>query len=196
MTVFASPSLQFVVKGMSSSAASTKEIKFLAVARRSDKVIVASYTHKPDPNYDYVEKVKQVMSSPGWATVTTDRISLEDGGYIFFVLSDQGGRVYIAITSRSYTSRYIYSNGTSHRGVLTVVQEEVTNRFGDLSLTAGPNALNGKMAPILKMLCNEFNDLKGLDKISSVQAKVDQVTGVMKENMSLALKNNDRCVLV
>ena len=179
---------------MASSTAATKEIKFLAVARRSDKVIVASYTHKQDPNYDYVEKVKQVMTSPGWATVTTDRISLEDGGYLFFVLSDDGGRVYIAITSRSYTSRFIYSNGTQHRGVLTVLQKEVTDRFADLSLTAGPNALTGKMSAILKMLCNEFNDLKALDKISSVQAKVDQVTGVMKENMSLAMKNNDRCV--
>lgn len=177
---------------MASSTSAAKEIKFLAVARRSDKVVVASYTHKPDPNYNYLEKVSMVLTSPGWATVTTDKLSLEDGGYLFFVLIDEGGRVLIAITSRSYTSRFIYSSGTSHRGVLSVLQKEVVDRFADLSLTAGPNGLNGKMNPILKMLCNEFNDLKALDKIAGVQAKVDAVTGVMKENMSLALKNNDR----
>ena len=112
----------------------------------------------------------------------------------------QQGRVYIAITSRNYASRYLYSaeggsgGAGGHRGVLSVLQKETTDRFADVSLTAGPNGLNGKLAPILKMLCNEFNDLKSLDKIAGVQAKVDAVTGVMKENMTLAMRNNDRCV--
>ena len=59
------------------------------MARRSDKVVLASHTHTSDKSYDYVEKVKQVMSSPGWATVTTNKLSLEDGGYLFFVLIDE-----------------------------------------------------------------------------------------------------------
>ena len=107
--------------------------------------------------------------------------------------------MYIAITSRNYASRYLYSaeggagGAGGHRGVLSVLQKETTDRFADVSLTAGPNGLNGKLAPILKMLCNEFNDLKSLDKIAGVQAKVDAVTGVMKENMALAMRNNDRC---
>ena len=29
------------------------------------------------------------MSSPGWATVTSNKLSLEDGGYLFFVLIDE-----------------------------------------------------------------------------------------------------------
>ena len=66
-----------------------QEIKFLCVARRSDKVILASHTHTSDKTYDYIEKVKQVMSSPGWATVTSSKLSLEDGGYLFFVLIDE-----------------------------------------------------------------------------------------------------------
>ena len=211
------------------------------MARRSDKVVLASHTHTSDKSYDYVEKVKQVMSSPGWATVTTNKLSLEDGGYLFFVLIDevratarvcaprptrhaqrspahaararrppaltrpplhffplptktkQQGRVYIAITSRSYSSRFIYSEHGA-KGILTALQKECTDRFPDATLTAGPNGLSGKLGPILKMLCAEFNDLKSMDKVASVQAKVDAVAVTMKENVSLAMRNTDRCV--
>jgi hypothetical protein len=37
-----------------------------------------------------------------------------------------------------------------------------------------------------------FNDLKGIDKIANVQAKVDAVTGVMHKNIESALRNTDR----
>ena len=45
--------------------------------------------HSQDKSYDYMEKVKMVMNSPGWATVTTDKLSLEDGGYMFWVSIDE-----------------------------------------------------------------------------------------------------------
>ena len=101
--------------------------------------------------------------------------------------------MYIAITSRAYASRFIYSESGA-KGILTALQKEVVDRAADASLTAGPNGLNGKLGPVLKMLCQEFNDLKSLDKVASVQAKVDAVTVTMKENVALAMRNNDRCV--
>lgn len=101
--------------------------------------------------------------------------------------------MYIAITSRSYSSRFIYSEHGA-KGILTALQKECTDRFPDATLTAGPNGLSGKLGPILKMLCAEFNDLKSMDKVASVQAKVDAVAVTMKENVSLAMRNTDRCV--
>lgn len=101
--------------------------------------------------------------------------------------------MYIAITSRSYASRFIYSDSGA-KGILTALQKECMDRYPDATLTAGPMGLNGKLAPVLKMLCAEFNDLKSLDKVASVQAKVDAVTVTMKENVALAMRNNDRCV--
>jgi hypothetical protein len=221
----------------------------LCVARRSDKVILASHVHTSDKSYDFAEKVKQTLNSPGWATVTTNRISLEDGGYLFFVLLDevcllrpnawvppfflaadffvspppaslpqppctaprrgsqhplvsfqptsfpghvQGGRVYIAVATRNYPSRFVYSEGST-KGILHTLNKEVMDRFADATLTVGPNGLNGKLAPLLKQLCAEYNDLKSIDKLGGVQAKVDAVTGVMRDNLSLAMRNNDRC---
>jgi hypothetical protein len=71
------------------SATSTKELKFIAVARKGDKSVLASRVHTTDKSYDYLGKVNQVMSSSGWASVSTDRLSLEDGAYMFYVLIDE-----------------------------------------------------------------------------------------------------------
>lgn len=170
-----------------------KEIKFVAVARRNDRVVLASRVHSADKSYDYLGKVHQVMNSPGWASVTTDKLSLEDGGYIFYVSIDEQGRVYIAIASKGYPSRFVYSSPDgSTRGILGVMKKDICDRFADLSLTCPANGLNTKCGQLLKALCDEFNDLKSIDKISSVQSKVDAVTGVMQKNIELALKNTDR----
>ncbi len=66
-----------------------KEIKFLAVARKGDKAIVASYIHSSDKSYDYVANVQKVLHSPGWASVTSDKLSLDDGGNMFYVFIDE-----------------------------------------------------------------------------------------------------------
>jgi hypothetical protein len=86
---------------------------------------------------------------------------------------------------------YSTSDGSS-RGVLGALKREILEKFPDASLTCGPNGLDGKVKPLLKALCDEFNDIKGIDKIASVQQKVDAVTGVMQKNIELALKNTDR----
>lgn len=70
----------------------SKEIKFLAVARRTDKVILANRIHSADKVYDYIANVNKVLNSPGWASVTTDKLSLDDGGNMFYILIDEVGR--------------------------------------------------------------------------------------------------------
>ena len=141
----------------------------LSRRRKTDKVILASRTHTADKSYDFVANVAKVLGSPGWASVTTDKLSLDDGPNMFYVLIDevrgvaarrgvsrrvadearpagacrgpplgnrallarrnaprslparlrlQSGRVFIAITSKAYPSRYIYGSTDGSRGVL------------------------------------------------------------------------------
>jgi hypothetical protein len=70
-------------------AAPVKEIKFLAVARRSDKALLCHRIHSADKSYDYIANVQKVLNSPGWASITTDKLSLDDGGNMFYVLIDE-----------------------------------------------------------------------------------------------------------
>lgn len=55
-------------------AATAKEVKFVCVARRSDKAVLASRIHSADRSYDYLANVTKVLASPGWASVTTDKV--------------------------------------------------------------------------------------------------------------------------
>jgi hypothetical protein len=41
-------------------ATATKELKFVAVARRGDKAIIAHRIHSSDKSYDYVANVNKV----------------------------------------------------------------------------------------------------------------------------------------
>ena len=54
---------------------SGKEVKYLAVARRGDKTILASRIFSAEKTYDYGANVQKVLNSPGWASVTTDKVS-------------------------------------------------------------------------------------------------------------------------
>lgn len=170
-----------------------KEVKFVAVARRSDKVILASRIHTADKSYDFVSNVNKVLSSPGWASVTTDKLSLDDGPNMFYVLIDEAGRVFVAITSKGYPSRFIYgSTDGQTRGILQELKKGTVERFGDQSLSVAAGGLQSKAASFLKGLCDEFNDLNSIDKVASVQAKVNSVTRVMQSNIEAAIKNTDR----
>jgi len=70
-------------------ATTVKEIKFLAIARKSDKVLLASHTATADRSYDFVGNVNKVMGSPGWASVTTDKLSLDDPPNMLYVSLDE-----------------------------------------------------------------------------------------------------------
>lgn len=160
-------------------ATAAKEVRFLAVARKADKVILASRVHTADKAYDFVSNVTKVLTSPGWASVTTDKLSLDDGPHMFYVLIDevrgcgrscgawaaamcwplcacgaergvgvgvwrnrnrsprrlhsqagvsQAGRVYIAITTKGYPSRYIY--GTADGSTKGILQGEAVRERG------------------------------------------------------------------
>jgi hypothetical protein len=86
-----------------------KEIRYVCIARRTDNVIVAQHLHTPS-NVNFVQSVKGVLGSPGWARLTSDRLTLDDGDNTFYVLIDDAQRVYIVVVSKSYPARLIYDS--------------------------------------------------------------------------------------
>ena len=69
--------------GVSSASPTTmaeaRQILYCAVARRTDNVVIAQRVHVPSRGQDYLANVRRVLSSPGWASVTTDKLTLDDG---------------------------------------------------------------------------------------------------------------------
>ena len=86
-----------------------KQISYLCVARRVDGAILAQRVHIPG-SVDYLDYTKKVLTSPGWAAVATDKLTLSDGTNSFFVLIEPNGIAYIAIATRDYPTRYIYDS--------------------------------------------------------------------------------------
>lgn len=74
----------------------------------------ASPPHAPPPqvpsNVNYVQSVRGVLGSPGWARLNSDRLTLDDGDNTFYVLIDDAQRVYIVVVSKAYPSRLIYDS--------------------------------------------------------------------------------------
>jgi len=79
-----------------------------------------------------------------------------------------------------------------HLAPVTELKTNITERYADLSLTCPPGGLNSKVGRILQALCDQFNDLSSMDKLASVQAKVDGVKDTMRGNIDAALRNTDK----
>jgi hypothetical protein len=79
---------------------------YVCIVNREDGVILSQYTTVGTPDV-YAAKTSRVLSSPGWASVTTDRLVLDDGPTSMYILLDSI-RLYIAITAKDYPSRCIY----------------------------------------------------------------------------------------
>ncbi len=94
---------------MATPQAAAKEIRYVAIARRSDNVIVAQHMHVQS-SVNYVQSVKGVLGSPGWARLNSDRLTLDDGDNTFYVLIDDAQRVYIVVVSKAYPARLIYDS--------------------------------------------------------------------------------------
>lgn len=66
-----------------------REICFVALARRTDNVVLAHRTHVKKNEYDFLAKVHLILSSPGWKGITNDKISLEDDGFNIYISIDE-----------------------------------------------------------------------------------------------------------
>lgn len=87
-----------------------QEIRYVCIARRSDNVVIAQRIHTPARSGNFFQNVKRVLDSPGWATITSDKLTLDDGENTFYVLIDDAGRAFIAVASKGYPARHIYDS--------------------------------------------------------------------------------------
>lgn len=89
---------------------SVQEIRYVCVARRPENVVIAQRVHTPAKTSNFYQNVKRVLDSPGWANITSDKLTLDDGENTFYVLIDDQGRAFIAVASKSYPARHIYDS--------------------------------------------------------------------------------------
>jgi hypothetical protein len=113
-------------------------VKFLAIARATDKAIVACYLHSTSRkgNVDmaelntFREMLSKVIRTPTWKSQVTPngRHSLECDPNKFHFTMDNDELVFAAITAKDYPIRLAFQ-------MIAAVQQEVVPRFGAKALT-------------------------------------------------------------
>ena len=113
-------------------------IKFIAIARATDKAIVCSYLHNSNrkPQIDlnelvvYKEMLAKVIRAPTWKSQVTPngRHSLECDPNKFHFTMDNDELVFVAITAKDYPIRLAFQ-------MIGAIQQEIVPKFGSKALT-------------------------------------------------------------
>lgn len=170
------------------SGSKIRNIKYVAVARSSDQVTVASYMpEKGDHNSDqYHNAVQEVLSAPDFQYKVTpgSRYRLVGDINAFNFTTDAQQRVYIVITTIDYPERLVFP-------LINEIIPQFKQELGDKALTCEGNALTKKTEPLFSKLVNEYDDPSKKDKLSAVISKVEDVKLTMHSNIDGMLRNID-----
>lgn len=183
-------SISFIIKKYSNQVCRKRgNILFVAVARASDGVLVASYLpQKGDYNVDkYHNAVQEVLSAPDFQYKVTpgSRYRLVGDVNAFNFTTDVQQRVYIVITMADYPERLVFP-------MINDLIPKFRQEFGEKALTCQQGHLNRKVESLFSKLVDEYDDPASKDKIASVQAKVDDVKIAMSKNIDGMLANMEK----
>ncbi|GBG32148.1 Vesicle-associated membrane protein 7 [Hondaea fermentalgiana] len=166
-----------------------RNIMFVAVARATDKVIVASFVAR-DGDYNkpqYFNTVNEVLSAPDFESKVApgSRYRLVGDVNAFNFTTDQQQRVYVAITTSEYPERLVFP-------MLNEVIKRFQAELGDRVATAQEGGLNKKAKSLFSAVVRDYDDPSKKDKLSAVQSKVNDVKLTMQSNIDGMLRNLDK----
>eukprot|EP00743_Colponemidia_sp_Colp-15_P000763 GILK01000842.1.p1 GENE.GILK01000842.1~~GILK01000842.1.p1 ORF type:complete len:261 (+),score=44.17 GILK01000842.1:85-783(+) len=161
-------------------------IKYCAVGRMTDKIILASCTNgKNDPyENEYMNSVREVLRVAKQQVQPKSRHKLSfDLGTLHF-LADTNDCIYVVITVASYPERHAFA-----------MVEELITKFGQMHggqlLNAPEGSLNKTSKKMMKELCVRFDDLRKIDKVHGVIDRVENVKEIMQNNVKKILETHE-----
>eukprot|EP01033_Poteriospumella_lacustris_P014269 gene14269-10200_t len=159
----------------------TPNIFILAVVRSADKTVVASYLRS---NEVTVEGVRECIASNP-SMVRGKRYSATGPAQTIHYTLDPQGRVFSIVTAPKYPLRIAFA-------ALDELQEMFNREIGIRVASATEGSLSRPAAAIFKHIYEKYENPAKVDKLTSVQEKVDVVKSVMKENIQQVLANTEK----
>ncbi|KAJ8610179.1 hypothetical protein CTAYLR_008742 [Chrysophaeum taylorii] len=164
----------------SSEPAPKGNLSFIAVARASDRVVLASCSH--GANID-LSGVKTLLSPEQMEQVEVGTVyNSEVGSASWHLMADEKQLVYIATTSERYPNRHVFP-------LLDEVKRMFGAKCGDKARTARESALTSECRALFKKLLIKYDDVSQIDQLGRTLEKVEGVKMIMQENIEIALKN-------
>eukprot|EP00696_Hemimastix_kukwesjijk_P000030 gnl/Hemi2/10059_TR3485_c0_g1_i1.p1 gnl/Hemi2/10059_TR3485_c0_g1~~gnl/Hemi2/10059_TR3485_c0_g1_i1.p1 ORF type:complete len:213 (+),score=48.22 gnl/Hemi2/10059_TR3485_c0_g1_i1:79-717(+) len=147
-------------------------VLFCAVMRLSDKELLGFYVHSPSGLDQQYERVAMQVGGSN-RIAQTPKLSIVDKDLGTLHYDSDQTNVYMVMVSSKYPQR------TAFR-LLEDLRDGLPQQQGQNKL------------PLLKRLCAKYDDLASVDKIHGVIQQVDEVKGVMQNNINSVLTNIER----
>eukprot|EP01084_Bolivina_argentea_P319000 553319_1 len=158
-------------------------VSYIGVLRANDRVCVASYS--PLENNSDARILKEVLAKPSTYVEPRRRYTQEGALFSIHFTGDEDGRVYACVTAREYPSRVAFA-------MLEEMETKFLSRVGEKSLTAKEGSLSRAVSSSFREICTKFDDYRNVDRLASVQAKVDVVKSTMEQNIQQMLANEEK----
>lgn len=166
-------------------------IKFIAVARASDKKVLCYYhvKHTQGADENFLTMTNTVISAPSWAAQVPpgSTHSLSSNNNKFHFKMDTSQLVYLIVAADHYPTRVAYQ-------LLDTCEKEFTASYKDVAASAvDAHALNKtkSVTTLLKSLVTRYHDPAVHDKITSVRSQVEEVKVTIQDSMTKALANTE-----
>ena len=166
-------------------------IRFLAVARIVDRVVVASYTHvdssrrgDSSSSQVYADVLQRVLKSQ--QTVEQNprlTITDRDVGTVHYD-TDGSTAIYLAVTAFEYPQRTAFK-------CLADLKSRFQASFGEALHKSAEGGLTKVARQILVDICNTFADPAAVDKTVGVLKQVEEVKGIMHDSINEMLATRD-----
>jgi hypothetical protein len=161
---------------------SDQNVYFVGVSRiaSGEGLVVSSYSYKTDIE---LSGVKSVLEQPDVNILPGKHYSFTVGQVAWHLIQDDNSLIYILICQQSYPQR-----------VAITCLEEVQRQFCSKvdvhkAATAKDGAFSRTCAQLFQKICDKYDNLSEVDKLSAVSKKVETVKLTMQENVDLALQN-------
>lgn len=160
-------------------------MRYVAVARLSDKVTVADYTaldSRDIPTKLLEDKRERVLHSGRVGEHSRLTITDKDVGTIHF--DSDPDCIYLGICAREYPQRAAFK-------LLGELKREFEERFGKDVHAARHSSLSRPARELFRAICDKYNAVENVDKVAAVSLQVEEVKGVMQNNIQSVLRNQE-----
>eukprot|EP01029_Cantina_marsupialis_P011286 TRINITY_DN25217_c1_g1_i1.p1 TRINITY_DN25217_c1_g1~~TRINITY_DN25217_c1_g1_i1.p1 ORF type:complete len:417 (+),score=137.38 TRINITY_DN25217_c1_g1_i1:40-1290(+) len=143
-------------------------LRFLAVARRSDQKIVASFIYRKKKYFKWYHRaVEQVLCTSDWDDYLKvgHFLSLQNDLHKFHFALDGDGRLYVVISTRKFPDKDGYA-------VLKAVQERFVKEFGERSLTCEEEELSTDAKLMFFETCEAHDQLNNTQNTNTTAATI------------------------
>lgn len=164
---------------------SQQRVRYVAVARLSDRLPVATYAavdSRELPKALLDKKLERVLGSGRVSEHTRLTITDREVGSIHY--DTDPVCLYLVVCEPDYVQRTAFK-------LLGELRSTFSDKFGMDVSSARHMSLSRASRDTLRNLCLKYNDLAGVDKVAAVSVQVDAVKGVMQNNINSVLRNTE-----